>query len=172
MMVPSRAALERNQVWFYLAAAAAGLGAGAGAPALAGPVEALLWPALALLLLATFAQVPLTHLADGFRDLRLLGALLLGNFVLVPLLVAALWPLVPAEPAIRLGVVLVLLLPCTDWSMTFTHLARGDTAGLIAVVPVLLLLQMVLLPAYLWLFLGSGELVALPADRLLLVLRC
>ncbi len=168
-MFPDRATLERHQVWFYLAAAAAGLGAEAGAPALAASAEALLWPALACLLLATFTQVPLTRVADGLRDLRLLGALLAGNFLLVPLLVAALWPLVPADPAIRLGVLLVLLLPCTDWSITFTHLARGDTAGLIAAVPLLLLAQMVLLPAYLWLFLGTGELVALPAERLLLV---
>jgi ACR3 family arsenite transporter len=169
MKFPSRDRLERLQVWFYLAAAAAGLGVGASAPALAGPAEALLWPVLACLLLATFTQVPLTHIADPARDLRLLGALLAGNFVLVPLLVAALWPLVPAEPAIRLGVLLVLLLPCTDWSITFTHLARGNTAGLIAAVPVLLLLQMALLPVYLWLFLGTGELGALPAERLLLV---
>lgn len=168
-MLPGRATLERHQVWLYLVATAAGLGAGTSAPALVGPAEALLWPVLACLLLATFTQVPLTHVADGVRDLRLLGALLFGNFVLVPLLVAALWPLVPADPAIRLGVLLVLLLPCTDWSITFTHLARGDTAGLIAAVPLLLLAQLVLLPVYLWLFLGTGELGALPADRLLLV---
>jgi ACR3 family arsenite efflux pump ArsB len=168
-MLPARATLERHQVWIYLAAAAAGLGAGAVLPGLAGPAEALLWPVLALLLLATFTQVPLTHIADAARDLRLLGALLGGHFVLVPLLVAALWPLVPAEPAMRLGVLLVLLLPCTDWSITFTHLARGNTAGLIAAAPLLLLIQMVLLPGYLWLFLGSGELGALPAGRLLLV---
>jgi ACR3 family arsenite efflux pump ArsB len=168
-MMPSRAALERHQVWLYLAATLAGLAAGAASPGLAGAADALLWPLLGLLLLATFTQVPLTHIADAARDMRLLAALLAGNFVLVPLLVAALWPLVPADPAIRLGVLLVLLLPCTDWSITFTHLARGNTAGLIAAVPLLLLAQMLLLPAYLWLFLGSGELGALPAERLLLV---
>jgi ACR3 family arsenite efflux pump ArsB len=40
---------------------------------------------------------------------------------------------------------------------------------LIAAAPLLLLAQMLLLPAYLWLFLGSGELGALPGGRLLLV---
>ncbi|WP_027284749.1 bile acid:sodium symporter [Rubritepida flocculans] len=169
MTWPDRAALERGQVWLYLAATLCGLLAGAVAPGLAGAAEALLWPVLALLLLATFTQVPLTHIAQAARDARLLAALLIGNFLLVPLLVAALWPLVPADPAIRLGVLLVLLLPCTDWSITFTHLARGNTAGLIAAAPVLLLLQMLLLPAYLWPFLGSGELGALPAGRLLAV---
>jgi ACR3 family arsenite efflux pump ArsB len=166
---PDRAALERRQVWIYLAATLLGLAAGAAAPGLAALAEALLWPVLALLLLATFTQVPLTRIAEAARDARLLAALLIGNFLLVPLLVAALWPLVPADPAIRLGVLLVLLLPCTDWSITFTHLARGNAAGLIAAAPLLLLAQMLLLPAYLWLFLGSGELGALPAGRLLLV---
>ncbi|MCX8134305.1 MAG: arsenic resistance protein [Roseococcus sp.] len=169
MSWPDRAALERQQVWIYLAATLLGLAAGAAAPGVTALAEALLWPVLALLLLATFSQVPLTHIAEAARDARLLAALLIGNFLLAPLLVALLWPLVPADPAIRLGVLLVLLLPCTDWSITFTHLARGNTAGLIAAVPLLLLAQMLLLPAYLWLFLGSGELGALPAGRLLLV---
>jgi ACR3 family arsenite transporter len=168
-MLPSRATLERLQVWLHLAALLAGLGAGRLWPAAAESAEALLWPLLALLLLATFSQVPLTRIAGALRDVRLLGALLLGNFVLVPLLLLALWPLVPPDPAIRLGVLLVLLLPCTDWSISFTHLAGGNTAGLIAAVPWLLLLQFLLLPAYLWAFLGPAELVVLRAERLLLV---
>lgn len=143
-----------------------GLAAGQLAPALAAAGEALLWPVLALLLLATFTQVPLTHMASALRDMRFLGAMLLGNFLLLPLLVAMLLPLLPADTAIVLGVLLVLLLPCTDWSITFTHLARGDTARIIAAAPVLLLAQMALLPVYLWLFLGRAELGALPAGRL------
>ncbi|MDW8313900.1 MAG: arsenic resistance protein [Rhodovarius sp.] len=165
----TRAGLERHQLWLYLGAIAAGLIAGRADPALAPLAEALLWPVLALLLLATFAQVPLLAIAAALREGRLLAALLAGNFVLVPLLVWLLSPLLPADPAVRLGVLMVLLLPCTDWSITFTQLARGHTAGLIAAIPLLLLLQMLLLPVYLWLFMGAAELGSLPAGRLLLV---
>jgi ACR3 family arsenite efflux pump ArsB len=128
-----------------------------------------LWPVLGVLLYATFAQVPLTHLPDAFRDLKFIGAVLGGNFVLVPLLVAALLPLLPAEPAVRLGVLLVLLVPCTDWFVAFTHLGGGDTRRALAVTPLNLLVQLVALPALLWLFMGRSFVEVIAAERLLLV---
>ena len=60
--------------------------------------------------------------------------------------------LTPDDPAIRLGVLMVLLVPCTDWFITFTHLGGGDTKRAMAFSPVSLLLQIVLLPVYLWIF--------------------
>jgi ACR3 family arsenite efflux pump ArsB len=69
--------------------------------------------------------------------------------------------LVPSDPAIRLGVLLVLLVPCTDWFITFTHLAGGDTRLAIAFSPASLLLQIILLPVYLWAFLGEDLVVTL-----------
>lgn len=170
-----RDALERRQVWLYLVAVLAGLTLGAMQPA-AGPVcAALVWPALALLLYATFVQVPLLHARAALADRRFLLAVGLGNFVLVPL---ALWlalPALPPEPALRLGVLLVLLMPCTDWFVTFARLGGGDTARALAVTPVNLLAQLALLPLYLWLMLPAGQLDAalqgprLPAAALALV---
>jgi hypothetical protein len=54
-----------------------------------------------------------------------------------------------------LGVALVLLTPCTDWMNTFTLLGRGDVHRTLAATPLLLVAQIVLLPAYLWLFLDA-----------------
>jgi ACR3 family arsenite efflux pump ArsB len=152
----TRDALERRQLWIYLAAIVAGLALGRAAPPLAGPAEAALWPALAALLFATFTQVPLADLRLAMADRRFMWATMIGNFLAVPLLVAALLPLMPADPAIRLGAAMVLLVPCTDWFITFTHLAGGDARRAVAVTPVNLLLQLALLPVYLWLMLGSG----------------
>lgn len=163
----TRATLERHQLWAYLAAILLGLALGLGAPAAAPAFEALLWPVLALLLAATFTQVPLVELPAAFRDRRFLAAVLLANFVAVPLLVAALLPLLPPDPAIRLGVVLVLLVPCTDWFITFTLFAGGDARRAIAVTPVNLLLQLLLLPFYVWLLLGPGLVAAIPPGPIL-----
>lgn len=99
--------------------------------------------------------MPLTHLAPAFRDRRFLIALLTGNFILVPLIVGALLLLLPDDPAIRLGVLLVLLVPCTDWFISFTHLGGGNGARAIAAAPVLLIFQLVLLPVYIWVFMGD-----------------
>lgn len=161
----TRQQLERHQVWAYLVAILAGLAVGSAVPGMAPAIELVLWPALGLLLYATFTQVPLTHLPDAFRDRNFMTAALLGNFVLVPLLVWALLPLLPDEPAIKLGVLLVLLVPCTDWVITFTHLGRGDTHRAVAITPVNLLLQLALLPIYLWLFLGETFAEIVTADR-------
>ncbi|MCS3903378.1 ACR3 family arsenite efflux pump ArsB [Methylohalomonas lacus] len=150
-----RAALERQQAWIYLAAILAGMVAGTVAPATLQSGAFLLWPALGLLLYVTFTQVPLTRLTMTFRDGRFIAALLVGNFLCIPLIVGLLRLLLPAEPAIQLGVLLVLLVPCTDWFISFTYLGRGDAPRAIAAAPLLLVAQLLLLPVYLWLFIGT-----------------
>lgn len=161
-----RQQLERHQVWFYVTAILVGLALGHAAPGVASLFEAVLWPTLGLLLYTTFTQVPLTHLPEAFRDRRFMSAVLIGNFLAVPLVVWGLLVLLPNEPAIRLGVLLVLLVPCTDWFITFTHLAGGDTPGAIAVTPVNLLAQIALLPVYLWLFMGETFVEILAGERI------
>lgn len=161
-----RESLERHQVWVYLAAILAGFAIGAVAPAAAPAMERLLWPCLAALLYATFTQVPLAHLPAAFRDMRFMSAVLVGNFVVLPMLVWGLLALVPGDSAVRLGVLLVLLVPCTDWFITFTHQAGGDVRRAIAVTPVVLLVQIVLLPVYLWLLTGDGFAGIVSAERM------
>lgn len=152
-----RLTLERFQIWIYLAAIIGGLLVGTAASGVEPHFKALLWPMLAALLYTTFVQVPLLHVRDAFRDPRFLLATLLGNFMLIPLLVWLALQWLPDTPALRLGVLLVLLVPCTDWFITFTQLGRGNTARAIAVTPLNLLLQLLLLPFYLWLMLPTAE---------------
>jgi len=153
----NRLTLERQQVWIYLAAIVCGLALGSVAPDVAPRFETLLWPVLAALLYSTFVQVPLLHVREAFRDGRFVLAILLGNFVLIPLLVWLILQWLPDDPALHLGVLLVLLVPCTDWFITFTQLGRGNTARAIAVTPLNLLLQLLLLPLYLWLMLPVAD---------------
>lgn len=152
----TRATLERRQVWFYLGAILVGLIVGTLLPGAGHIFEALLWPVISVLLYATFVQVPLTSIASAFKDARFLAATLIGNFVVVPLLVWGLVQLLPDDEAIRLGLLLVLLVPCTDWFITFSQLAKGDTARATAVTPLNLVVQLLLLPFYLWLMTDGG----------------
>ncbi len=80
---------------------------------------------------------------------------MLGNFVLVPLVIGGLLLLLPDIPAIRLGVLLILLVSCTEWFLSFSRLARGDSARAIAAAHVPVLAQLALLPIYIWLFMGE-----------------
>ncbi|MDP3536136.1 MAG: arsenic resistance protein [Halomonas sp.] len=150
-----REQLEKKQSWLYLGFISLGLTLGILAPEWVAPLEQLLWPLLGVLLYATFTQIPLLHIKQSVADVRFMTALLVGNFIVIP---ALLWLLVlwlPLSPPVIAGVLLVLLVPCTDWFITFTHLGKGDAARAIAATPLLLLVQMAALPVYLWLFLGS-----------------
>lgn len=157
--------LERAQVLVYLAAIGVGLALGVALPSAADALASAVLPVLAVLLFVTFLQVPLRLLPAAIRDARFLSVALATNFLLVPLLVAGLLLLVPDEVGgvdgalVRIGIVLVLVMPCTDWFLTFTLLARGDTARAIALTPVTLLLQLALLPLYLAVF-APGEVEA------------
>jgi ACR3 family arsenite efflux pump ArsB len=131
-MQDTRDALEQRQIPIYFAAVAL---AAAAAWALPGTalLERAINPALALMLYVTFLQVPVAELRRAFGQLRFLAALMAANFIVVPVLVWALLPFLPADPLLRLGALLVLL----------------------AATPALLIAQMLALPGYLGLFLGD-----------------
>ncbi|MEH6498916.1 MAG: arsenic resistance protein [Pseudoalteromonas distincta] len=160
----SLAALEANQLRLYLLAVALGLIIGTYAAGFASLLDSLLWPVLALLLYATFVQVPVLHLKQALADRRFMAALLLGNFLLLPLLAWGLMQALPDDPALRLGVLLVLLVPCTDWFITFCHLGGGSPGRAVAVTPLNLLLQFLLLPFYLWLMLPQSSVAQLTLE--------
>ncbi|MFE3786010.1 bile acid:sodium symporter, partial [Amycolatopsis sp. NPDC059090] len=147
--------MERHQVAVYLGALAAGALLGWLAPAAGPGLEPAINPILAALLYVTFLQVPAAELGRSLRDARFLGAALTVNFVVVPLVVAAMFAFFPAGPALRLGMLLVLLAPCVDYVIVFSGLAGGSSRRLLAATPVLLLAQMILLPGFLYLFLGA-----------------
>jgi ACR3 family arsenite transporter len=146
--------LEGQQVKIYFVAIAVAALVALTLPGTAA-LEVGVNPALALMLFVTFLQVPLPELGRAFTRIRFLVALLATNFVVVPALVAALVQFLPADPMMRLGVLMVLLTPCIDYVVTFSHLGRADAKALLASTPALLMVQMVLLPFYLTIFLGD-----------------
>ena len=149
--------MERHQIALYLLAIVVGFVVALLAPD-ARALEAGINPAIALLLYVTFLGIPLTRLRAAFTDVRFLSTLLLLNFVLVPLVVLGLSRFVTHDPGLLLGVLLVLLCPCIDYVIVFSGLAGGAQDKLLAAAPLLMLVQLVLLPAYLWLFAGPSTL--------------
>jgi ACR3 family arsenite transporter len=107
------------------------------------------------MLFVTFLQVPLVDLSRAFARGRFMLVLVSTNFVFLPLLVTILMQLLPSDPLVRLGVLLVLVTPCIDYVVTFSHLGKADSHLLLAATPMLLVLQMLLLPVYLHLLLGN-----------------
>ncbi|GAB18396.1 hypothetical protein GOEFS_054_00090 [Gordonia effusa NBRC 100432] len=151
-MATLAAHLERRQIPLYLGAITVGCGLGLSTSGTGSTLEHLINPALGLLLYVTFLQVPAASLVEALRDGRFLAAILVVNFVVVPIAVAAMFTFLPDDQALRVGVLLVLLCPCVDYVIVFSGLAGGDARRLLAATPILLLLQMIALPPLLWAF--------------------
>ncbi|MGJ9413541.1 arsenic resistance protein [Aeromicrobium sp. CF4.19] len=147
------AGLERRQVGLYLGAMAIGVVVGLRVDAASG-LDVAITPVLALLLYATFLGVPFSRIRTTLTDGRFLRAVLVLNFLVAPLVVLALSRAVVSDGALLVGVLLVLLTPCIDYVIVFTRLAGGAADRLLAVAPVLLVLQLLLLPLYLWVLAG------------------
>lgn len=155
-MTPVAVTLERHQVVLCLAAIAGGAAVGILAPATAPVVAPAITPVIALLLFATFLGVPFRTLGAALRDTRFAGAVLAVNFLVVPLVVFVLSRAVAADEAALVGVLLVLLTPCVDYVIVFAGLAGGARDKLLAATPLLMVMQILLLPLYLLLMAGPA----------------
>ncbi|MFJ4348271.1 arsenic resistance protein [Pseudomonas sp. NPDC089401] len=153
----TREQLETRQIPIYFAAVLAALAFGLLASDTARQLQSLVTPAIAVLMYAMFLQIPFLDLRQNLGNRRFMAALLLANFILVPLLVWALTRGLVSHPAILVGALLVLLTPCIDYVVVFTHIGKGDSRLTLAATPVLLLVQLLLLPLYLALMLGDGS---------------
>ncbi|WP_242170316.1 MULTISPECIES: arsenic resistance protein [unclassified Pseudomonas] len=155
----TRDTLEHNQIPIYFVTVLLAAAFGVFAPTSAHGLGILVTPAIAVLMYAMFLQIPFLDLRQGLGNKRFIAALLLANFILVPLLVWVLTRGLVERPALLVGALLVLLTPCIDYVVVFTHIGKGDSRLMLAATPVLLLLQLVLLPVYLGLMLGGQSAV-------------
>jgi ACR3 family arsenite efflux pump ArsB len=150
---------EKFQSVFVALAAVLGLGAGLLWPM--GEVAGLLvLPLLMVMLAAVFTQVDAGQVRQARGARKVVAASLVLNFVFTPLFAWVLGAgLLGGSPDLRIGLLLLLVTPCTDWYLVFTGLARGHMGVAAAVLPVNLLLQLVLLPVYVLLLGGEAAMV-------------
>ncbi|MGW5054989.1 arsenic resistance protein [Actinokineospora sp. NPDC004072] len=134
--------MEHHQIAIYLAAMAVGGLLGWTLPAAGPGLAHAINPVLGALLYVTFLQVPAAELLRSLHDGRFLSATLAVNFLLVPAVVVAIVVFLPADQAVRIGVLLVLLTPCVDYVIVFCGLAGGSSRRLLAATPLLLIAQM------------------------------
>ncbi|MCM3135201.1 arsenic resistance protein [Paenibacillus polysaccharolyticus] len=151
----TRETMERQQTWFYVMALFAGAWIGLAAPAWGNLLHDAVSPVLAVLLYSMFVQIPFMEIRASWSNLHFMAALLIANFIAVPIVVWLLTLVFPQSLGVLMGVYLVLLTPCIDYVIVFTQLGRGNEKLMLAATPLLFVVQMLLLPVYLWLFMGS-----------------
>ncbi|MFC7366274.1 MULTISPECIES: arsenic resistance protein [Bhargavaea] len=151
----NREKLENHQVLLYVAVLAAAFGFGLLAPDLAEKNGGSISIIIAILMYSMFSQIPFVSLRDAFGNRRYLAAVLLTNYIAVPAVVWILSGFLPDNTPLLLGFFLVLLTPCIDYVIVFTALGRGNEKLVLMSTPILFITQMLLLPVYLWLFMGE-----------------
>ncbi len=149
-----RETLERYQIAVYAVALVVGVWIGLSHEYFSLQLGKLISPVIAIMLFGMFSQIPFLKLREAFANKSFMVALMGLNFVIVPATVWILSLFLPAYPPLLLGVYLVLLTPCVDYVIVFTHLGRGNARLVLASTPILLMAQMIFLPLYLSLFMG------------------
>ena len=138
-----------------LAAVAAGALIGALVPEAGERLSHGVDPLVLLMVGALFFTVRFEGWGSLRRAPRTVLLALGVNFVLIPALAYVLTLLLVPQEAIRLGVFIYCLFPCTDWFLGFIRMACGDTATGAALIPIQLTLQLLLYPVWLSVLTGT-----------------
>lgn len=151
----TREKIENHQICIYVFSLILGGVIGLSNESLATSLDWIISPLIAVLMYGMFAQIPFLKLGEAISNLKFIGSLLVGNFIAVPIIVWILTIIFPQSTPVLLGVYLVLLTPCIDYVIVFTQLGKGNEKLMLASTPILFVVQMILLPLYLWLFIGE-----------------
>jgi ACR3 family arsenite transporter len=123
-----------------------------------GALVSLAWLSdlgLFAVMFAIMAFVEIRDVGVAFTKLRPTALALATNFIVTPIFAWLLgWLILRAYPDLWAGVILYTLTPCIGWYLIFTDLAGGDVPWGVSLLPWNLVLQIVLLPVYLWLLVG------------------
>lgn len=105
----------------------------------------MITPLLGLMLYATFLPIPLDHLERGLSKSQVVLASLAINFVWTPLFAWGLGLIfLQNHPQLWVGLIMLMVTPCTDWYLIFTAVAKGDVALALGLLPLNLILQILL----------------------------
>ena len=114
-------------------------------------------PFLFVMLLGAFMNIPLKDYKKAFANVKFSITVVIFNFIWTPILV---WLLgrafLSGSPILQIGFIMLMVTPCVDWYLIFTGVAKGNVPLSASILPTNLILQIVLLPFYLFIFAGAS----------------
>jgi ACR3 family arsenite efflux pump ArsB len=147
-------ALDKLETIFILAAITLGLIFGQ-AESFGKIASSLVGPLLVGMIFGVFLKIPLTEISRGFKNVKFALTSLGVNFLWIPILGYGLSTVFLNDFLdLKIGFLMLLVTPCTDWYLIFTALAKGDVPLSTSILPLNLIVQLVLLPVYLFIFAG------------------
>lgn len=114
--------------------------------------EYLIMPSLMAMLFLVFIQIPIKDITKSFKNMKFTLTSICINFIWTPILVFILGRVFLGNNSdLLIGFVMLMLTPCTDWYLIFTGIAKGNVALGASILPLNLILQLILLPVYVFL---------------------
>ncbi|MBB2508389.1 hypothetical protein G5S33_01817 [Staphylococcus cohnii subsp. cohnii] len=148
--------IEKYQIYIYFIALLSGVLVGLISNTFANILESIISASLFLLMFSMFSQIPFFNIKHSLLNIKSILALLISNFIVIPLFVYGLIQLFDISDApILIGLCLVLLTPCIDYVLVFNALGKGNERLMIFATPLLFICQILLLPLYFTLFLNT-----------------
>ncbi|MEB8100457.1 arsenic resistance protein [Staphylococcus xylosus] len=145
--------IENYQIYLYFTAILLAIITGLTSTHLIKLLESVIPIFIGILMFSMFSQIPFLKLHKNALSGKFIMALVLSNFILIPILVYCLIQLFNiTSPAILIGLMLVLLTPCIDYVIVFTSLGKGNAQYMLISTPILFILQIILLPLYFAIF--------------------
>lgn len=118
--------------------------------------EHIIMPALMGMLFLVFIQIPLKDITKSFKNIKFTLTAICINFIWTPIIVFILGRIFLSDsPELLIGFVMLMVTPCTDWYLIFTGMAKGNVALGASILPINFILQLILLPLYIFLIGGS-----------------
>jgi len=116
----------------------------------------LVEPFLMVLLYFVFLSVDEKKFKSAFLNIKFTLTSVIINFIWTPLFAFGLGKLFFFKNVdLQMGLLMLMVTPCTDWYLIFTALAKGNVELGASILPLNLLLQILLLPLYLLIFFGG-----------------
>jgi ACR3 family arsenite efflux pump ArsB len=111
---------------------------------------------LMIMLFFTFLGIDIKEISKSFTNLKFSITALIINFLWTPAFSFILSKVFfPGQIDLQIGFIMLMVTPCTDWYLIFTGLANGNVTLGSSVLPLNLILQIILLPLYLFVFMGK-----------------
>lgn len=119
--------------------------------------EFIIMPALMVMLFLVFIQIPIKDIAKSFTNLKFTLTAICMNFIWTPILIFILGRIfLNGNSELLIGFIMLMVTPCTDWYLIFTAVAKGNVALGASILPLNFILQLLLLPVYVFLIGGSS----------------
>lgn len=105
---------------------------------------------------AVMLPVEIKDVGRAFKKIKPTVLALLVNFIFIPAFSWTMgWLILKNYPDFWVGAILYTLTPCIGWYLIFTDIAKGDVPWGISLLPWNIILQVVLMPLYLYILVGK-----------------